>query len=698
MPRAVALLIEREEVPTLDGELNEACWARAAAITKFRQVEPREGAEPSERTEVRFVYDRRALYVGIRCFDREPHKIIARELQRDSISDATMPGEDSIGIVFDPFGRERDGYVFTVNPLGAMADGRIENTSTTLVEWDGVWDARARRDALGWTAEFMIPWSTLSFDPAREEWGLNVQRMIRRHEELIRWAQISRSFSGDSLQDIGRLHGLRGMDQGHGFELKPYITARYRDIAGGENEPELRAGFDASWLVTPALTATLTVNTDFAEAEADVRQVNLTRFPLFFPEKRAFFLRDAPYFAFDSGSELLVPFYSRTIGRASDGEPADILVGGKITGRVGPFTLGILDVQQRGSGDVPDKNLLAARLTAELSQTTTLGTLITNGDPYSRGGNTLAGTDLTWRTTNFFDRWNLDARAWLLGTSASGIGTNTAFGGSLYFPNLPWDLYASVVQVGEEFQPALGFVERPGVREYTGDFAYRWQVNRGGLRRFDIGLAPYLVTTLDDQLESAAHALPQLGWVWDSGDELYLSAYHKQERLFEPFEIQDGVTIDQGDFRFHTVALEFEGTSARLIAPKFGVELGEFYDGHAQFYTAGLDFRPSPFVFLGLAYEQNNVQLPAGSFTTRLATARLNLALSPRLSWNTLAQYDNESDTFGINSRIRWTVRPGTDIYLVVNQGYATEDTQRRFRLQRTLSEAAVKGGFTFLF
>jgi hypothetical protein len=695
-PRIKALVLEEgAPPPELDGVLDDPCWQKAPVITDFSQVFPIEGAKPSEPTEVRFAHDRRYLYVSIRCYDKKPDRITARDLQRDSFEDESFPADDHVQVVFDPFGRERDGFLFAVNPLGAMTDGRIENGSSTSKEWDGIWDARARRDEQGWTAEIRIPFSSLGFDPGKESWGVNVQRVIRRREEMIRWIQPSQSREGDWLEGIAQLEGMSALDQGFGIELKPYTVLRHLDSTDGGSDTELRGGFDASWRITPALTATFTVNTDFAEAEADDREINLTRFPLFFPEKRDFFLRDAPYFGFPYGTELMMPFFSRTIGRSADGEPVDILVGAKFTGRAGPYTIGILDVQQDSHDGIPEKNLLVARVTREISHEHTLGTIITHGDPFSDGDNTVLGLDYQWRTSTFMGDKNFDAQAWVLGSDTTDLGTGAAFGGSFGYSNQPWSLYGIFAQIGEDFQPAMGYLARQGVREYYFDATYLWQINEGGLRSFGVNLQPFVITRLDGEVETAEFTLPGVRWTWDSGAEFGAQLSLKEEQFFEPFEIQPGVVVPTGDYKFRSVQMDYLGAVSRQLAPMVEVELGEFLNGDIVSWSVGLQYKPSPHVQLALEYQQQDIDLPAGSFTTQLVSANLTLALSPRLSWKTLAQYDNESDTFGINSRIRWTVRPGTDVYLVLNQGYVVEE---RRRLRYVGSEAALKAGVTWRF
>jgi len=683
--------------PVLDGVLDDPCWQQAAAITNFTQVLPREGEAPSERTEVRFAYDSGHLYMAVRCYDSEPQKIIAKELQRDAIDgDAPFLSDDHVILILDPFRRERDGYLFSVNPLGAQADGRIENRNYTYPEWDGLWDARARVDAEGWCAELVIPFTTLSFNPKNEAWGINVERKVRRKDEKIRWASVSASRQLDSVVGIGELRGLESLEQGRGWEIKPYATLKYSDTVSEGTDREFRPGFDASYLITPALTAMVTVNTDFGETEVDARQINLTRFPLFFPEKREFFLRDRPYFSFGGITYNPYPLFTRTIGLGADGRPVDILGGAKLTGRMGGTTIGILDVQQESYGDVPSKNLFVGRVAQEVFGESTVGLLATHGDPFTAGNNTLIGADFNFLKSTLPGGRQIISHAWFMHSDSDRAGgADESFGMNVIWPNRPWDLYTYFGQVGERFDPGLGFVDRSGIREYAGSYAYQWQLNRWGLQRFDVEIAPFVVTDLDNRIETESHSLPELRFINMAGDVLELGFQAQREQLFEPFDIRPDVLIPAADYRFNRFEVEASGATSRPLAPAFEFENGGFYDGHARSYAGRLDWRPSRHVLVSGGYELNEIRLPDGSFNARLATARLNLALNPRVSWNTLAQYDNDSDTFGIHSRIRWILKPGTDIYLVANQGYSVTPNDR---LRRLSTDLTLKSGLTWRF
>ncbi|HSD29562.1 MAG TPA: DUF5916 domain-containing protein, partial [Vicinamibacteria bacterium] len=388
---------------TLDGRLDEVAWSAATPIGALVQTEPDEGASPTEATEVRVLRDDETLYFGIRCFDRTPSGIAATRMGRDG----ELEGDDHVMVVLETFGDRRNGFFFAVNPRGARAEGQIANNSEQLnFDWDGIWDAAARVDDAGWAAELAIPFKTLRFRNEVAAWGLNVQRYVARRQETDRWTAARRDVWISNLSEAGRLEGLQGARQGKGLDVRPYLSAGEEDGGG-----EVKGGGDVFKNLTPNLTASLTINTDFAETEADDRQVNLTRFPLFYPEKRSFFLEGAGIYevaSLGSTSSDLLPFYSRRIG-LYQGEEVPILAGLKLSGRVERWNVGLLDVE---TGRVDDlgldrQNLLAARVSRNLFRQSFVGALVTHGNPSGAGGNTLAGIDARFATSTFRGGENL---------------------------------------------------------------------------------------------------------------------------------------------------------------------------------------------------------------------------------------------------------------------------------------------------
>jgi len=341
--------------PVIDGRLDDAVWQQAIPTRAFTQVEPVEGAVPSQETEMRILFDADTLYVAVRAFDTDPEGINATTRQRD----ARRSSDDFIEVALDTFGRGQDGYTFSLTAGGSRRDGLVVSGESSMQkEWDGIWDGAVHRDAAGWSAEFAIPTRTVAFDASMLAWRLNVQRVIRRNQEFIRWSGSIQSRPFLALPDFGTIEGLTGLQQGLGLTVTPFLRSSYVDATDPTLEDgfEFEAGLDVVYQVTPSLATTLTLNTDFAEAEIDERIVNLTRFPVSLPEKRAFFLQDAAIFSFGGINSTPYPYFSRRIGLSPEGRPLDLLGGLKITGRVGAFSVGALGVAQDAFADVAQKN------------------------------------------------------------------------------------------------------------------------------------------------------------------------------------------------------------------------------------------------------------------------------------------------------------------------------------------------------
>lgn len=682
-------LIPTTVPPVVDGSLGDACWQNAPVISDFTQVEPSEGAAPTERTEVRVLYDRSYLYVAVRCFDSKPEKIRGTQMQHD----ADLDPDDSVALIFDTFGRTRSGYLFKTNPAGAKLEGLVEANGSLNTNWDTIWFSRSRRDERGWTAEIAIPFRSLSFDPNGTVWGFNVERTIRRKQEIVRWAFPFRNKSITSLADVGELRDLAGITAGIGLEMRPFFAARYRSSRDGtaRDDFELKPGLDAFLQITPAVTAALTLNTDFAETEVDARQVNLTRFPISLPEKRGFFLADANLFSFGS-SNAPRPFYSRRIGLSPEGEALDILAGGKISGRVGNLELGLLDVQVDESAHEPATNFAVARLSYRLLGESSVGAIFSRGSPRGSDDNWLVGTDLNYRNSHVAGNNLVTAQGWFLRSDERGAdGRQMAFGGSVAYPNEPFWIEASAAQIDQDFDPGVGFVSRTGVRNYRGYARYRLRPG-GYIRTVDIEFSPSVVTNLDDLVESDSWTAPAITLTNQRGDSLNVGFYSERENLFDPFEIQPGVIIRSGDYRFNRGYVSISTTSARPFSAYGSFNAGEFYDGTSEQYSGGIDWRPSPQFYLALQSELDSIVLPGGKFDVVVSSARFNVTFSPDLSWNTLIQHDNVSNSLGFYSRLKWTVRPGSDLYLVFKNGFDIEDG--RFRAQTT--EISTKVGYAF--
>jgi hypothetical protein len=672
----------------VDGMLDEADWQRAGALDPLIQREPTEGGPPSQPTEVRILYDADTLYFGIVCHELDPGAIVATQLGRD----ADLSVDDYVLVVFDPFLDHRNGFLFQVNAAGARADAQISNNVEHLTyEWDGIWNARTRITATGWTAEIAVPFKTLRFRPGQPIWGLNVERQIKRLQEKDRWAAARRDIWITNLAAAGRLAGLEGAQQGRGLDIRPYLAG------GAENgASELKAGLDVFKNLAPNLTAAVSVNTDFAETEADQRQVNLTRFPLFFPEKRAFFLEGAGVYDTAGKSEDLIPFFTRRIGLIA-GQEVPLLGGLKVTGRVSDWNLGVLDVQTRPAtadalGRIEGQNLGAVRVSRNLFEQSWVGGIFTRGDP-TGAGNSLAGADVRLATSRLRGGKNLSLDLYAYRTDGPSRKTDYAYGFKLDYPNDLWDVALSGKHIGVDFQPALGFVPRVGIRKVDLGISLQPRPGRFGIRQFFFELRPTIVTNLGHRVENWRVFTAPFNCRTESGEHLELNYIPEFEHLDAPFEIQPGIVIPSGSHQWTRFRAEVNTATKRPWVVDFALWWGGFYEGTLRQIEPGVTIKAGRHFSAAVLMERNDASLPQGRFATQLFSGRLEYNRSADLSWSNLVQYDSVSRILGGQSRLRWTLKPGNDLYLVVSRGWF-----RRFdgRYLPEFDRASAKLQYTF--
>ena len=682
-----------DQAPRLDASLDDACWQTAEPMTNFTQVLPVAGVPPSERTEVRFVYTRDMLFIAVRCFDREPGKILAKTMQRDN----PFESDDYVKIAFDTFGRQRDGYFFMINPAGARTDGIFGRFSDENRDFDAIWQARARIDAQGWSAEIAIPFKSISFDQRHDFWRFNIQRVIRRKEETVRWTVLSPAKRMTALEDFGELRDLRDLRQGLGLEFRPFVLGRYRnDPAAHDSGFGSDAGFDITYRITPSLTALATVNTDSSEAEVDDRIINLSRFPTFFPEKRDFFLQDSSLFSFGGLNEEERPYFSRRIGLTAENQPIQILGGGRLTGRIGATSVALLDVQQAGYADIESKNLGIARISQQVLDESSVGMILTHGDPATNGDATLVGFDFNYENSHLPDDRRIIAHAFVLGSHSDAAGGDgAAFGVDLDYPNEPLDVHLFFRQWGEKFDMPLGFLERNGIRRFIGSVRYLWRPNTAWIRSISLEARPLFGFDLNNRPVEEDHDVPFITVTTPALDELSAGYTFLRDVVDEPFEINPGIVVPVGDYSYGLFQGRITTSAARPISVGFRLRLGDYYGGTRSDYLGEFTWRPSRFFTASGAYQVREIRLPEGDFEVKIVSGRVSVAFTPDLTWNTVVQYDNISKQVGLNSRLRWTWRPGNDLFLIVNQGW---DYANSARLIRPSSEIILKVAATFRF
>jgi hypothetical protein len=679
------------EPPLLDGILDDAVWREASFVEDMHIVVSNEYGEPGERSRVYVAHDAHNLYFAARFWDRRPETIVAKVLNKRDVSF----GEDGFSVTLDPYDQGRSGYIFDVNPNGMRSEAIYTEADRQNWDWEGIWNAAARRDGEGWTAEVVIPLKTLSFDPDRDAWGLNFTRWHGTDNEQFGWVSYNRT---QDLSRTGLLAGLEGLHQGHGLDVIPGLrVGATRDHVADEQDDFLEPSLDAFWKVTPSLTAALTINPDFSGTTADTRQVNLTRFDLFFPEQRAFFLQDADIFEFGRlEEESGIPFFSRRIGLDDDGATLRLDVGTKLTGRAGPVSIGALAVRQDAASGPESVDLAVARVAVNVLAESSIGLIATSGNPDANVDNSLVGADFRYLNTRLGEDRVLEATAWFQKTETDGLDSDTsAYGVSLDMPNSEgWNGELGYKVLEENYFPALGFASRTDVAATEADLMYTWRPEGRWIRHVESGVASEFINAINGRDQSGEIDLQLVEIENQSADAIALTHSFVEERFGEPFEISEGVVIPPGTYRFDHACVNFVTGQQRDLSTETGICDGDFYDGRIFVFETITTWRPSKHLRVIVGAEYNDVDLPQGDFITRLATLNFDVAFNTAWSWENFIQYDNVSDTVGLNSILRWIPRAGQETVLAVNT--VQEDFDRDGRFRSFASDITLKLSYTF--
>jgi hypothetical protein len=661
----------------LDGRLNDPLWATASVLNLMQQA-PKPGQPTPFATTVRVVVNRDNVYFAFECKDPDPRQLAIHSLQRDGDID----GDDFVSIAIDPYGDRRTGYFFRVNAAGARVDALLAGPEEPSLDWDGIWDARTERTADGWTVEIAIPSRTLNFTKGIDAWGANFERNVARVRTVLRWTSPTLDSFFYDLSRAGTLTGFAALRQGLGLEFSPYLTGRMRaHFEDGQRTAQATVGGDFTYRLTSQLAAVFTANTDFAETEVDTRQLNLTRFELFFPERRTFFLEGSNQYEFGLGlDDKFLPFFSRRIGLFA-GEQIALNAGVKVNGRIGKWNIGLLDVQTRnkqlrGGSTVPGTNLLAGRISYDVTPKLRLGSILTNGDPDGQHRNTLVGFDGVYRTSEFMGDKNLLLGVWTarsVGASHSE-GDRGGYGFKLDYPNDRWDCFVSFHKFGEALDPALGFIPRPGTHRTDAACEFRPRPRRdgpfSGIRQSFVDNRYYRVTNYRGFVESQRFAwTPSIQT--EAGDEISFAWIPWQENLPAAFEIADGVTLPAGRYAFHRLSAELETSENRRVQFGNATQFGTFYSGRLLQQSNFVRYTSLRGAWqVGVASELNFGRLPQGNFAQRLWQLDTTYALSTYVSLTSFLQYDSVSRNVGNNLRLRWTLKPGNDFFFVWNRAW----------------------------
>ncbi len=665
-PRAMAVRIAPDAAPKIDGVLDDAAWSRAQPIDKFFQVEPAEGAAPSQETRAFILYDEKNLYIAIHAFDTDPENIRRSQLQRDP----ALQDDDAVRILIDPFGSFRDSYFFGVNPNGARNDALVENNSKFSDEWNTIWRAKARVVEDGWVAEIAIPFQSISFDQSLEEWNLQIIRTVRRNNEEIRWSNIDQNRNRIDITNPGKLAGVSDVESGAGLEVQTFITgAGSYDWETDQTDFSFDPSGNVFYKLTPSLTGSLTLNTDFSDTSLDARQVNTGRFSLFFPETRDFFLQDASVFEFggrifNNGPVNGLPFFSRNIGIV-DGQPVDIVAGAKLSGKAGPANIGVISART-GASDalgVDGQFLSSARLSVPVFSESKAGVVFTNGDPRGEVNSTVAGVDFQYKKSNAFGGGTLTADAAYIRSFTGGEGDHL-IASDVSYRSQKWNSTLRLRDVGENYAPRLGFSNRTGIRRYNLQGWRTYRPENSFIRRAETGAFSTLITDRDN-----GERLDHFYGAWanaqnNAGDSIRANIEHAFVNVRAPFSIAGALPVEAGEYRWNRYNLRLAATNARKLGARAGVRWGGIYGGDFFGADTGVSLRPSRYFELGANYNYSKFSLPAGKLGIHIASIDSTIAFSPDMTIKTEVQYDNISEAFTFFSRFSWEPIPEREIFL----------------------------------
>jgi hypothetical protein len=674
---------------TLDGNLDEPAWLDAPLAKGFIQSDPREGEPATYDTEVRVLYDDHALYIGAFAKDDEPGSIIIKDLKKDFDTE----NNDGFTVILDTFRDERNGYIFSTNPAGAKFDSQVSNEGReNNTNWDGIWEVRTRVAEQGWYAEIKIPFRTVKFrsdDP--QSWGVNFRRKLRRLNEDSFWSPVPRIYDIERVSLAGSVDGMQGLRPGKNIRVKPYALASANTVPGSTVD-DYDFGLDVKYGVTSGLTWDFTVNTDFSQVEADEQQINLSRFNLFFPEKRDFFLENSGIFQFgvsdrtgggagggrqNAAADMLL-FHSRRIGLSENGDAIPILGGTRLTGRQGRYSIGVLNIQQREYENqqiavvTPATNFTALRLRRDILANSDIGAVLLNKEENGPGYNRVAGVDANFRF-GFLAVNGYVAKTFSPQFVEPGSGGDTALRGSVNYQSRVWQFRAHFNGIGERFNDEMGFVPRQGVNNtllYTG---YTWRpawFQKVGLRE----TRPHWQMDMYQRHNSGGLESRYQDFHWpftfNNGAFVELGVNPNVEQIRAPFTINSsrGVQVVPGRYEFNENFILWRGNSAARFSFEARYSNGEFYDGYRRGYTFGPTFRPSARFNAAVNLQVNDIELSGGAFVSKLVTSRINYNFNTQMFVNALLQYNTDSRQWSSNLRFNIIHRPLSDFFLVYNE------------------------------
>ncbi len=700
-----------DQAPQIDGDISDASWANAVRVDDWLQLSPIEYRTPSEHTEVWMMYDEDALYFGFYAHDSAPDQITNNVLQQGT----TTRDEDKVGLVLDPFNNQRSGYRFELNANGVRSEAIYISGTRPSFDWEGIWNASAKFVEDGWTAEFEIPFKSLSFDPSNEIWGVNFTRNLQRNQEVMAWYSFNGVYSPTSA---GKMTGITETTQGIGLDVIPALSGNsFDDSVVGDSTSEIQPSVDIFYKITPQINLAATVNTDFSATEADSNSLNLSRFRRFFQEKRAFFLNDFDAFNFglanlrmqgvESGNNALA-FYSRRIGLNDNGQPVDIVGGIKVSGQAGNTELGALvmrqdeaDVELRSGGTetIAATNAIVARVSQSILGESKVGLIFTDGNPTENQSNSLYGVDFQYRDTSFYQGKTLDAVLMYQQSvdpdfdnkqssysAAFSVGAQEGwYGGAQYFA------------VEENYSPGLGFTQRTDAELLSSKLIHRWLFDDSIINFSQIQLTTISWKDLDSgDLDFEKITFMPVDIHFRRGDSVHFFVDHEKQSVAAGDRVTGdlGIAIPAGIYEDVIYNLNYGSPGYYDISGEIHISKGDYFTGSFTEVSPEISWQANRHVVLELGYELTKYELPGETIFTREVNFDLTIAFNSKVSLTSQIEYDNVRREASFNNRLRWNIEPGQDLWVVFNQGlvdqdedysFAVEDTSAAFKLRYTL-------------
>ncbi len=680
----------------IDGKLNETAWQEAPRISNFTQRDLDFGKPITEKTEAAVIYDKNTLYIGVWCYQKDASTIVAKNMNRDF----DYESDDNFQIIISPFDDNRNGYLFVINPNGARADAQVYGGEDGNEDWNGVWDVKTTRNDQGWFAEIYIPFNTIQFKKDSVlNWAINFERDIVSENEQALWQGWSRDNSIYAVNQAGKLLGLTGIAYAKKFEFKPYLlSGRQFDQATGTSYP-IKIGGDLNVNISPTLKLNLTSFTDFAQVETDRIPVNLTRFSVYYPEKRQFFLEGYDMYSFYLG-EMNEAFYTRVIG-AEKGRQVPIIAGVRLFGKEGKHNIGFLNIQEARLDSIPTTNNTVFRYKYDIGKQSYVGAIITN-KINQQGSNQVVGLDAAYKTSEFLKNKNLEVKA-TIATSLQDLSLQQqAFTYRFYidYPNDFIDNFMAVGSMQKDFNPELGYIHRTNYDAYTWYFRLMPRIlNKYGVKR--LLLKPWSFTFYKThntgEMESFNNESRPIGAIFKSGERFEFNLIQNFDRIDETFSLTDQLHIPVGKYWMYQYEFQFETYNARRIYTELAYNWGDFYTGKIQTFEATLGININKHTNINGAYTLNRLEFPDGLLTTNEVALYFNYAFTTKLNFSLFSQYNDLDQVMLYNIRLHWIPKIGSDLYAVYNIGYIEPIKQVEYLKPQT-TDAAVKLVYRFVF